>query len=215
LVCNPPYMRLGSGCCLDRDNNRICDADETTTTLPTTTTSTHTTSTTSTTMLTTTTLPPTTVTTTMPSTSTTSTTTSTTESTLPPTTIFIPCTDTDAGEDVYVKGVAARGFEKGTDRCVNTAMIREFYCMNNHVTSKSHQCPLGCSDGRCLGCEDTDGGDNPNVYGEVTLGSTLHKKDICSNRDGVTLTEFYCQSHEEIGSRQVVCPTSCDGGYCH
>jgi hypothetical protein len=27
-VCNPPYMRLGSKCCLDRNGNSICDKDE-------------------------------------------------------------------------------------------------------------------------------------------------------------------------------------------
>ena len=28
IVCNPPYMRLGLGCCLDKDSNNICDKDE-------------------------------------------------------------------------------------------------------------------------------------------------------------------------------------------
>ncbi len=30
VVCNPPYMRLGLTCCLDRNNNSICDSDEAT-----------------------------------------------------------------------------------------------------------------------------------------------------------------------------------------
>lgn len=30
VVCNAPYIRLGSGCCLDVNSNRICDSDETT-----------------------------------------------------------------------------------------------------------------------------------------------------------------------------------------
>jgi len=28
IVCNPPYMRFGSDCCLDENNNSICDRDE-------------------------------------------------------------------------------------------------------------------------------------------------------------------------------------------
>jgi hypothetical protein len=28
IVCNDPYMRLGTGCCLDTNNNAICDKDE-------------------------------------------------------------------------------------------------------------------------------------------------------------------------------------------
>ncbi len=37
LVCNPPYMRFGLGCCLDSDGNGICDSDETAETTSTTT----------------------------------------------------------------------------------------------------------------------------------------------------------------------------------
>jgi len=28
IVCNSPYIRFGEGCCLDQDNNKICDEDE-------------------------------------------------------------------------------------------------------------------------------------------------------------------------------------------
>lgn len=28
VVCNKPYIRLGTGCCLDQSNNNICDSDE-------------------------------------------------------------------------------------------------------------------------------------------------------------------------------------------
>ncbi|MFH0862895.1 MAG: hypothetical protein V1875_07705 [Candidatus Altiarchaeota archaeon] len=36
MVCNPPYMRYAAGCCLDREGNGICDADELTATTKTT-----------------------------------------------------------------------------------------------------------------------------------------------------------------------------------
>ena len=42
VVCNKPYIRVGTTCCLDRDDNKICDIDDiiTTTNATTTTTST-------------------------------------------------------------------------------------------------------------------------------------------------------------------------------
>lgn len=30
ITCNEPYIRFGSGCCLDQNNNKICDEDEST-----------------------------------------------------------------------------------------------------------------------------------------------------------------------------------------
>ena len=34
VVCNSPYIRLGTGCCLDQNDNNICDQDESTTNIP-------------------------------------------------------------------------------------------------------------------------------------------------------------------------------------
>lgn len=28
IVCNPPYIRYAAECCLDKNNNSICDRDE-------------------------------------------------------------------------------------------------------------------------------------------------------------------------------------------
>ena len=28
IICNSPYLRVGSECCLDQNNNSICDKDE-------------------------------------------------------------------------------------------------------------------------------------------------------------------------------------------
>jgi hypothetical protein len=28
IVCNPPYIQVGTECCLDQDNNKVCDKDE-------------------------------------------------------------------------------------------------------------------------------------------------------------------------------------------
>ncbi|MCK4491400.1 MAG: hypothetical protein KAU03_02170, partial [Candidatus Altiarchaeales archaeon] len=48
LVCNPPYIQVGTGCCLDNNSNNICDRDEGVTTVSVTSTSAAATSTTST-----------------------------------------------------------------------------------------------------------------------------------------------------------------------
>ena len=135
---------------------------------------------------------------------------------MPTTTVFKPCAETDAGLDEYNKGTTSRGMESISDRCANTAQLVEYYCINNRISSKRIECPKGCTDGRCEGCVDTDGGDNPDVYGEVTIGDTLRKKDICSNigdEDNI-LREFYCVSPTELSSREVVCPGTCSAGRC-
>lgn len=54
ITCTPLYVSINETCCLDENQNGLCDSDETTTTMPTITTSTPTTSTTSTTIITTT-----------------------------------------------------------------------------------------------------------------------------------------------------------------
>ncbi|MCK4492336.1 MAG: hypothetical protein KAU03_06905 [Candidatus Altiarchaeales archaeon] len=38
VVCNPPYIRAGVDCCLDVNDNMVCDSDEATTSLTQTTT---------------------------------------------------------------------------------------------------------------------------------------------------------------------------------
>jgi len=48
IVCNKPYIRVAGDCCLDLNDNNICDSDEVTTTTTTTTTTSTTTSTSST-----------------------------------------------------------------------------------------------------------------------------------------------------------------------
>jgi hypothetical protein len=67
-VCNRPYILVGNGCCLDENNDKICDVDK-----PITTSTTEMT------------IPPTTSTTTIPTTTTTTSTSTTTTSTTVPT----------------------------------------------------------------------------------------------------------------------------------
>jgi hypothetical protein len=54
-------------------------------------------------------------------------------------------------------------------------------------------------------CGDTDGGNNPSVFGK-TVSSTSANEDACSS--STTLTEFFC-SGNSIQSASVVCSGSC------
>lgn len=230
VLCEKPYIRVGGGCCFDSDDNSICDSDETPSQEPPSTEETASTdasiepttttvepATTSQATTTSTAAPTTSSTTsTMRVTTTSTSTTSTTSSTSSTTTQPILCSETDGGADEYVKGTTTWGLNGGTDRCLSTASLQEYYCATKtFATSKILQCPKGCLDGRCAGCVDTDGGDNPSVYGEVSLGDTLTKKDLCSRiGDGKTLQEYFCASRTELGSRQVVCDGGCADGRC-
>jgi len=57
VSCNPPYILVGTECCLDTNENGICDKDETTTTVTTTVATTVATTARTTTLMTTTTVP--------------------------------------------------------------------------------------------------------------------------------------------------------------
>jgi hypothetical protein len=226
VVCPAPYIEVGGECCLDRDESGVCDRDETPTTAAPEEAEREETSTTEPPA----TEPPTTVpeptttiaaaTTTQPavtsSTSPTTTTSATTTSTSTTTTVHLPCTDSDGGENELLKGMVRRGAETGYDSCEGTATVREFYCLpSDKISWKLIQCPKGCQDGACIGCTDTDGGDNPETYGETKLGTTLLKKDLCQKiGNGTTLQEYFCKSRDEIGSRIVDCPGGCSGGRC-
>lgn len=65
------------------------------------------------------------------------------------------CTDSDGGENYYIKGIAVGEsiFEEGivtkTDYCKGDNLI-EYYCNPNGVESIEHYCPHGCSNGTCL-----------------------------------------------------------------
>jgi len=56
VICDPPYILVGTECCLDTNDNGICDKDETTTTVATTVTTTAATTARTTTVMTTTTI---------------------------------------------------------------------------------------------------------------------------------------------------------------
>jgi hypothetical protein len=219
-VCPAPYMREGPGCCLDRDGSGVCDRDEETATTeapatePTVPEEPEQAEPTTTAPAPTTTVRQTTSTAEAPTTTHTTTSTTTT-STTSTTTLPPHCTDTDGGRDRYVFGATKRGADLSADRCLVPSTLIEYYCNGTAVASETIQCPLGCLEGVCVSCDDTDGGNVPSEYGIVTLGKTLMKKDLCSKiGDGKTLQEYYCATKTEIGSAQVYCDGGCDNGRC-
>ena len=220
IVCPSPYIRIGNECCLDRDGNDVCDRDETTTTEPAPETTLPEETTTLpepvTTAAPTTTAPPMTLAPTTTASPTTTTTPSTTVSTTTTTTLPLPCTDSDGGKEINVKGTVIRGATILTDRCEGSATLLEYFCLyNNRTSSEIVQCPKGCANGQCGGCSDTDGGDNPETYGEVSLGKDVTKRDLCQTiGDGKTLQEYFCVNATDMGSRQVYCDAGCTGGRC-
>ena len=61
-------------------------------------------------------------------------------------------------------------------------------------------------------CVDSDGGNNPNIKGTVTIGSQTYT-DICAS--GTTLKEHYC-SNNQLQTSVITCPTGsiCQNGVC-
>ncbi|MDD5193538.1 MAG: LamG domain-containing protein [Candidatus Nanoarchaeia archaeon] len=69
------------------------------------------------------------------------------------------CTDSDGGQDYYVKGTVSYGNWSKTDRCGlyddnpsnDSTDLNEFYCRSDgEPVEEVYKCPNGCSDGKCL-----------------------------------------------------------------
>jgi hypothetical protein len=125
IVCDPPYMRYGDSCCLDANNNGICDRDETPTTIPQPTTTTIEAATTTTTAETTlTTLTETTITT-----STTQTTTSTLGEEIVG--LLTPPVDLDFKLTLFCgDGICSEG-EDSSNCCIDCGCAMGQRCENN------------------------------------------------------------------------------------
>ncbi len=103
------------------------------------------------------------------------------------------CTDSDGGDNPNVYGTLSGTDADGniisqTDQCGSgTATVNDVFekvCTDTSYTYIQHQCANGCKDGACItlnNCVDSDGGDNPNVYG--TLSGTDADGNIISQTD--------------------------------
>ncbi|HLC46766.1 MAG TPA: hypothetical protein VJI75_03405 [Candidatus Nanoarchaeia archaeon] len=66
----------------------------------------------------------------------------------------IPCIDNDDGKNFTVKSYVRKGFSKNEDVCVDSTVVREYYCDNNAIKSVKYDCAKGggdaCYDGACV-----------------------------------------------------------------
>lgn len=58
--------------------------------------------------------------------------------------IKVECSDSDGGEEYYVKGETCFGTECRTDLCLDDIYLSERYCEDNEVKSGIYKCPNGC-----------------------------------------------------------------------
>ena len=135
------------------------------------------------------------------------------------------CTDDDGGINKEVFSIVASGDVRGTDRCHQDGLLEEFYCHDDGgVTSSMVTCnPTDCyeGEGRCLRedeyeCVDSDGGDDPYVYGETSLqfvqssGTSYLEQysDYCSSFGN--LVEYFCRDSGTLAGTIDAIVHACD-----
>lgn len=132
---------------------------------------------------------------------------------------FAACTDTDKGETLTALGITSSGRVMAYDRCSNDKII-EAVCENGLVVVLDPQpCPAGhfCSLGRCIAdenepCADTDKGNNPNLFGVVTVGIDTYLIDRCNVQ--LQLEERFCMGGIPW-TQYINCPDGiCFSGRC-
>ncbi len=105
----------------------------------------------------------------------------------------VECSEDDSGLDIYQKGVtAATGKSTGTDFCVDSKTINEYYCSGGKISLTTLPCAEGyiCSDAACKAwCEETDSGNDPYTPGTNVYGSNS-SADYCVDN---SVMEYYCQ----------------------
>ncbi len=132
------------------------------------------------------------------------------------------CTDTDGGANYYLRGTAndSQG-DSGTDYCISSATIKEYYCSDGLVTELNYNCLLGysCSNGACLSqnntCTDTDGGLNDHIYGCTTVSYFGNSTVICDScLSNGAVSERYCNEEGNSAGRSHLCENGCSNGAC-
>ena len=59
------------------------------------------------------------------------------------------CTDSDNGMNFISKGVASGSNGRSSDKCIDQARVREFFCDGILVRNVVHDCYDGCYLGAC------------------------------------------------------------------
>lgn len=63
----------------------------------------------------------------------------------------LPCTETDSGSAIYIRGIAAQGTIFSTDTCETTTSLREYVCTTPFSLGSSLiDCAQGCQNGACI-----------------------------------------------------------------
>jgi len=131
------------------------------------------------------------------------------------------CEDSDGGTDYYEAGTTElEGISSESDYCIDNTLV-EYYCDGSRsVDSIEFLCPhgYGCVDGECTSyCTETDGGNDPGMFGEVSFGSYVYA-DYCIDREDPVmdrLVEYYCDG-DGLGydTFEYSCVGACSDGEC-
>jgi len=135
------------------------------------------------------------------------------------------CEDTDEGNEPFVFGEVTYLNISGreitvADYCNNNQFLTERYCDGVHPANEQHRCEFGCEDGACIEpepfCEDSDGGIEPFVAGNVNgineSNEEFFWEDEC-NRDGDRVFEWYCEGVNSL-IESIRCEFGCEEGAC-
>jgi len=127
------------------------------------------------------------------------------------------CHDSDGGKVYSVYGQVTEIMDEGVnyDYCLDESTLREVYCSNDIGTSETYTCPDICVDGACVTrfCEDSDGGKNYDVAGEITgyMIDDSPAYDYCI--DSTQLYEVYC--FDDLGFYEThLCSGICQDDRC-
>ena len=132
------------------------------------------------------------------------------------------CSDSDGGQNFYVRGTTSKGTLNYSDYCGTGNNLFENYCdaNGNIQINYLYVCPSGCSDGACINattpCVDSDNGLNYYIKGAASKGS-LNYSDYCGAQtsDGRQyVLEQYCDSGNNIAQSSYLCPGYCSDGAC-
>lgn len=100
------------------------------------------------------------------------------------------------------------------DTCSGNTLY-ETYCATNsngadyYVSTEFYTCPNGCLNGFCVTCIDSDAGENPNVFGNVTVNGVVFR-DYCYSSNQVY--EFRCEGN--LKRESILGCSSCSNGAC-
>jgi hypothetical protein len=127
------------------------------------------------------------------------------------------CTDTDGGNEPFVKGTVTYGENSRVDECITDSYLNEQVCgTDGRIKQYGTPCLGGCEDGVCkpdpVNCVDTDGGDDNFLKGVTTVGN-LEKVDNCVTEE--MIEEFFCNSDgDDIEHDRDLCDLGCLDGAC-